>query len=358
MPEGMGALNEKMGIELVEISAERVVGTMPVEGNTQPYGLLHGGASVVLAETLGSVGLGAARAGPTSSSVGVDINATHHRSATSGTVTGVATADPPRAQHGDLRDRHHRRARQAGLHLADHLRAAAARSASRPRLADRSALGPGAARAGAASGGRRAPGRAGGRGPALARALARARARPRTAWVVATRRTAARAEPEPGHEPVGVAGRSATAAVATWRDPALLGPASRRPPSARGRRRGGESGDSTCGETACTRGSRLSGVIGACAQVHGAGDLAVVLGDHDALRRRRPAPSAIAADIVDRLVRGSAATHDVGPQLGEVGRVVGVTARSDTRERFMRTILSPDLSTGLPRLVSPERDSR
>ena len=56
MPQGMGALNDRMGIELVEISAERVVATMPVEGNTQPYGLLHGGASVVLAETLGSVG--------------------------------------------------------------------------------------------------------------------------------------------------------------------------------------------------------------------------------------------------------------------------------------------------------------
>ena len=56
MPQGMGALNDPMGIELVEISAERVVATMPVEGNTQPYGLLHGGASVVLAETLGSVG--------------------------------------------------------------------------------------------------------------------------------------------------------------------------------------------------------------------------------------------------------------------------------------------------------------
>ena len=56
MPQGMGALNEKMGIELVEISAERVVARMPVAGNTQPYGLLHGGASVVLAETLGSIG--------------------------------------------------------------------------------------------------------------------------------------------------------------------------------------------------------------------------------------------------------------------------------------------------------------
>ncbi len=91
MPEGMGGLNEKMGIELTEISAERVVGTMPVEGNTQPYGLLHGGASVVLAETLGSVG-SAVHAHPDKLSVGVDINATHHRSATSGLVTGVATA--------------------------------------------------------------------------------------------------------------------------------------------------------------------------------------------------------------------------------------------------------------------------
>jgi len=91
MPHGMGALNQKMGIELLEISPERVVATMPVEGNTQPYGLLHGGASVVLAETLGSVG-SALHAMPEKLSVGVDINATHHRAATSGIVTGTATA--------------------------------------------------------------------------------------------------------------------------------------------------------------------------------------------------------------------------------------------------------------------------
>lgn len=91
MPQGMGSLNEKMGIELVEVSAERLVATMPVEGNTQPYGLLHGGASVVLAESLGSVG-SAIHAYPAKVAVGVDINATHHRSATSGTVTAVATA--------------------------------------------------------------------------------------------------------------------------------------------------------------------------------------------------------------------------------------------------------------------------
>ena len=88
---GGGALGERMGIEITEATPERVVGTMPVEGNTQPYGLLHGGASVVLAETLGSVG-SAVHAHPDKLSVGVDINATHHRSATSGTVTGVATA--------------------------------------------------------------------------------------------------------------------------------------------------------------------------------------------------------------------------------------------------------------------------
>ena len=90
-PQGMGTLNEKLGIELVEISPERVVATMPVEGNTQIYGLLHGGASVALAETVGSVA-SALHAAPDRVAVGVDINATHHRAATSGIVTGTATA--------------------------------------------------------------------------------------------------------------------------------------------------------------------------------------------------------------------------------------------------------------------------
>ena len=90
MPQGMGALNEKMGVVVTEVSPERITATMPVEGNTQPYGLLHGGASVVLAETLGSIG-SAMHAFPDKIAVGVDINATHHRSATSGTVTGTAT---------------------------------------------------------------------------------------------------------------------------------------------------------------------------------------------------------------------------------------------------------------------------
>lgn len=86
-----GTLAERMGIELLEVSPQRLVATMPVEGNTQPYGLLHGGASVVLAETLGSIGA-ALHAGPDRVAVGLDINATHHRAARSGLVTGVATA--------------------------------------------------------------------------------------------------------------------------------------------------------------------------------------------------------------------------------------------------------------------------
>ena len=85
------SLLHRMGIEVLEGSPERVVARMPVEGNTQPYGLLHGGASVVLAETLGSVG-SALHAGPDRVAVGLDINATHHRAARSGFVTGTATA--------------------------------------------------------------------------------------------------------------------------------------------------------------------------------------------------------------------------------------------------------------------------
>ena len=87
---GMGALAEKMGMEFVEFSIERAVATMPVAGNTQPVGLMHGGAYVVLGESLGSMAANL-HAGPDRLAVGVDINATHTRSATSGIVTGVCT---------------------------------------------------------------------------------------------------------------------------------------------------------------------------------------------------------------------------------------------------------------------------
>ncbi|EKX63415.1 hotdog fold thioesterase [Streptomyces ipomoeae] len=85
-----GHLGNRIGVQIVEASADRVVGTMPVEGNTQPYGLLHGGASAVLAETLGSVG-SMLHAGSSKIAVGVDLNCTHHRGVRSGLVTGVAT---------------------------------------------------------------------------------------------------------------------------------------------------------------------------------------------------------------------------------------------------------------------------
>jgi 1,4-dihydroxy-2-naphthoyl-CoA hydrolase len=83
-------LGGTMGIVVHEAAADRIVATMPVDGNTQPYGLLHGGASVVLAETLGSIGA-QIHAGPGRVAVGLDINATHHRAARSGVVTGTAT---------------------------------------------------------------------------------------------------------------------------------------------------------------------------------------------------------------------------------------------------------------------------
>ncbi|GIL34598.1 hotdog fold thioesterase [Phycicoccus jejuensis] len=84
------SLMDRMGIEVLEATSDRLVATMPVAGNTQPYGLLHGGASVVLAETLGSIGA-ALHAGEGKAVVGLDINATHHRAARSGLVTGTAT---------------------------------------------------------------------------------------------------------------------------------------------------------------------------------------------------------------------------------------------------------------------------
>lgn len=85
-----GHLGERMSVQVTEAAPDRVVGTMPVEGNTQPYGLLHGGASAVLAETLGSVGA-MLHGGPTKLAVGVDLNCTHHRGTRSGLVTGIAT---------------------------------------------------------------------------------------------------------------------------------------------------------------------------------------------------------------------------------------------------------------------------
>lgn len=88
---GLGALAEKMGIKLLELSAQRAVATMPVDGNTQPLGLLHGGAHVVLAESLGSFAANV-HAHPWGYAVGIEINASHHASVSEGVVTGTCTA--------------------------------------------------------------------------------------------------------------------------------------------------------------------------------------------------------------------------------------------------------------------------
>ena len=87
----LGELADSMGIRLIEANPERTVATMPVIGNRQPLGLLHGGASALLAETVGSVAASLS-AGEGRFAVGIELNISHHRSATDGTVTAVATA--------------------------------------------------------------------------------------------------------------------------------------------------------------------------------------------------------------------------------------------------------------------------
>ena len=87
----LGELADHMGIRLVEASAERTVATMPVLGNRQPLGLLHGGASALIAETVGSVAASLA-AGEGRFAVGIELSISHHRSATDGTVTATASA--------------------------------------------------------------------------------------------------------------------------------------------------------------------------------------------------------------------------------------------------------------------------
>ncbi|WP_136519861.1 hotdog fold thioesterase [Cellulomonas telluris] len=91
LPPVDGTLLARMGIEVTHVDADGAHGTMPVAGNTQPYGLLHGGASAALAETLGSFAA-QAHAGPGRAAVGVELSATHHRAVRTGTVSARATA--------------------------------------------------------------------------------------------------------------------------------------------------------------------------------------------------------------------------------------------------------------------------
>lgn len=92
LAEMTSALDDKMGLELLEVSAERTVGRIPVEGNTQVIGLLHGGASGVLTETLGSMAAQAHAREHGGIAVGLNLEVTHHRAVRNGHVTGTATA--------------------------------------------------------------------------------------------------------------------------------------------------------------------------------------------------------------------------------------------------------------------------
>jgi uncharacterized protein (TIGR00369 family) len=86
-----GELTRKMGVEYLELSASHSVARMPVEGNRQVVGILHGGAHVVLGESLGSIS-SAIHAGPGRVAMGIEINATHSRSISSGFVTATCDA--------------------------------------------------------------------------------------------------------------------------------------------------------------------------------------------------------------------------------------------------------------------------
>ena len=88
--QSLGEIADTMGIKLTEAAAERTVATMPVPGNRQRMGILHGGASALLAETVGSVAA-SIHAGEGRFIVGLELNITHHRSATDGVITAVAT---------------------------------------------------------------------------------------------------------------------------------------------------------------------------------------------------------------------------------------------------------------------------
>lgn len=82
-------LDDKLGIRITDYTPDHLVATMPVAGNEQPFGLLHGGATCALVETVGSVAA-VLNAGPGRKAVGVELNASYLRPATSGTVTAVA----------------------------------------------------------------------------------------------------------------------------------------------------------------------------------------------------------------------------------------------------------------------------
>lgn len=129
----IGELAQRCGVRLTECTPERVAASMPVQGNRQPFGLLHGGASAMLAETIGSVHA-TMLAGPGRVAVGVELNCTHHRSATGGGVTAVSTplhvGRTVSSFHIDIRD-------ESGRPLCTARLTCMARTAARPEDAPR-----------------------------------------------------------------------------------------------------------------------------------------------------------------------------------------------------------------------------
>ena len=91
LPDGLRSpLDDKLGVQITDWNPDRMVATMPVAGNEQPFGLLHGGATCTLAETIGSMAA-AVNAGPGKQVVGIELNSSYLRAATSGSVTAVCT---------------------------------------------------------------------------------------------------------------------------------------------------------------------------------------------------------------------------------------------------------------------------
>jgi 1,4-dihydroxy-2-naphthoyl-CoA hydrolase len=88
--DSISPLDDKLGIRIVDYDPDRLVATMPVKGNEQPYGLLHGGATCALMESVGSWAAALA-VGPARQVVGIELNASYLRAATQGSVTAVCT---------------------------------------------------------------------------------------------------------------------------------------------------------------------------------------------------------------------------------------------------------------------------
>ena len=123
-----GTAVEHLGIEFTEVGDDYIAAKMPVDRRTiQPYGLLHGGASVLLAETVGSSAAHCCVDGAAAVTVGIEINANHIRGVREGWVHGTGTAPAHRTNDSAVGDPDRRRCRSARMHFASYDRSHAAR---------------------------------------------------------------------------------------------------------------------------------------------------------------------------------------------------------------------------------------